>query len=67
MASLDVFESTIAGLGRRRSRRQLPQGLEKSGFEDEKTESSRWKIDQILYGRNHTPRFTFFVAAVNQS
>lgn len=45
---------------------KLAYDLEKSGFDDEIVESSRWKIDQILYGRNHAPRFTFFVASVNK-
>lgn len=43
---------------------KLAYDLERSGWSQEKIDSLRWKIDQILYGRNHTPRFTFFVATV---
>ena len=45
---------------------KLAYDLERSGWSQEKVDSLRWKIDQILYGRNHRPRFTFFVAAVER-
>lgn len=43
---------------------KLAYDLERSGWSQDKVDSLRWKIDQILYGWNHTPRFTFFVATV---
>ncbi len=45
---------------------KLAYDLEKSGWKEEVIESLRWKIDQILHGRAHTPRFTFFVAAMEK-
>jgi len=45
---------------------KLAYDLERSGWSQEKVDSLRWKIDQILYGRNHRPRFTFFVATVER-
>ena len=45
---------------------KLAYDLESSGWTEEKVESLRWKTDQILYGRDHTPRFTFFVAALEK-
>jgi len=45
---------------------KLAYDLERSDWSDEKIDSLRWKIDQILYGRNHRPRFTFFVATVER-
>ncbi len=44
----------------------LAYDLEKSGWKEEKVESLRWKIDQILHGRDDTPRFTVFVATVEK-
>ena len=35
---------------------KLAYDLEKSGWKEEVIESLRWKIDQILHGRAHTPR-----------
>ncbi len=45
---------------------KLAYDLERSDWSDEKVDSLRWKIDQILYGRDHSPRFTFFVATVER-
>ena len=45
---------------------KLAYDLERSGWSQKKVDSLRWKIDQILYGRNHRPRFTFFVATVKR-
>ncbi len=45
---------------------KLAYDLERSAWSQEKVHSLRWKIDQILYGRNHRPRFTFFVATVER-
>ena len=45
---------------------KLAYDLERSGWKEEKIASLRWKIDQILYGRDHTPRFTFFVATLEK-
>ncbi len=45
---------------------KLAYDLERSRWSQEKVDSLRWKIDQILYGRNHKPRFTFFVATVER-
>jgi len=45
---------------------KLAYDLERSGWSQEKVDSLRWKIDQILYGRDHRPRFTFFVATVER-
>jgi len=45
---------------------KLAYDLERSGWSQEKVDSLRWKIDQILSGRNHRPRFTFFVATVER-
>ncbi len=45
---------------------KLAYDLERSGWSQEKVDSLRWKIDQILYGRDHSPRFTFFVATVER-
>ncbi len=44
----------------------LAYDLERSGWSQEKVDSLKWKIDQILYGWDHTPRFTFFVATVER-
>ena len=45
---------------------KLAYDLERSGWSQEKVDSLRWKIDQILYGWDHRPRFTFFVATVER-
>ncbi len=45
---------------------KLAYDLERSGWSQEKVDSLRWKIDQILHGRDHKPRFTFFVATVER-
>ncbi len=45
---------------------KLAYDLERSAWSQEKVDSLRWKIDQILYGRDHRPRFTFFVATVER-
>ena len=45
---------------------KLAYDLEKSGWTEEKIDSLKWKIDQILYGQNHTPHFTFFVAELEK-
>ena len=45
---------------------KLAYDLERSGWSQEKVDSLRWKIDQILYGRTQRPRFTFFVATVER-
>ena len=45
---------------------KLAYDLERSGWSQEKVDSLRWKIDQILFGRSHRPRFTFFVATVER-
>ncbi len=45
---------------------KLAYDLERSCWSQEKVDSLRWKIDQILYGRDHRPRFTFFVATVER-
>ena len=45
---------------------KLAYDLDRSGWKQEKIDSLRWKIDQILYGREHSPRFTFFVATVER-
>ncbi len=45
---------------------KLAYDLEKSDWKEEKVEDLRWKIDQILHGGDDTPRFTFFVAAVEK-
>ena len=45
---------------------KLAYDLERSAWSQEKVDSLRWKIDQILYGRSHRPRFTFFVATVER-
>ncbi len=45
---------------------KLAYDLDRSGWTQEKIDSLRWKIDQILYGRERSPRFTFFVATVER-
>ena len=45
---------------------KLAYDLERSGWSQEKVDSLKWKIDQILYGWDHRPRFTFFVATVER-
>ncbi len=45
---------------------KLAYDLERSDWNQEKVDGLGWKIDQILYGRDHAPRFTFFVAAVER-
>ena len=45
---------------------KLAYDLEKSGWKEEKVEDLRWKIDQILHGRDHKPGFTFFVATMEK-
>lgn len=45
---------------------KLAYDLDRSGWTQEKIDNLRWKIDQILYGQEHSPRFTFFVATVER-
>ncbi len=45
---------------------KLAYDLERSGWSQESIDSLKWKIDQILYGRDHRPRFTFFVATMER-
>ena len=45
---------------------KLAYDLERADWSEEKIEDMSWKIDQILYGRDHTPRFTMFVAATER-
>ena len=40
--------------------------LAQANWSETRVEPLEWKIKQILYGRNHTLRFTMFVATVEK-
>ncbi len=40
--------------------------LERSNWDESKVDQLQWKIDQILYGRDHRPFFTFFLATLEK-
>lgn len=46
---------------------KLAYDLERSGWDENKVDQLRWKIDQILYGRKNQPYFTFFLATLQKS
>ena len=45
---------------------KLAYDLARANWSEAKVEQLEWKIKQILYGRNHTHRFTMFVATVEK-
>ena len=45
---------------------KLAYDLERSNWDESKVDQLQWKIDQILYGRDHRPFFTFFLATLQK-
>ncbi len=45
---------------------KLAYDLELSGWSQNNVDGLQWKVDQILFGREHTPRLTFFAAALEK-
>ncbi len=45
---------------------KLAYDLERANWDDTKIDQLQWKIDQILYGRDHRPFFTFFLATLEK-
>ena len=45
---------------------KLAYDLERSNWDENKVDQLQWKIDQILYGRDHRPFFTFFLATLEK-
>lgn len=45
---------------------KLAYDLERSNWDESKVDQLQWKIDQILYGRDHRPFFTFFLATLEK-
>ena len=45
---------------------KLAYDLERSSWDENRIEQVRWKIDQILYGRESSPYFTFFLATLQK-